>query len=297
MRASRLLPVTLGIVLLVSWLSVAFYPSQGDYASTNPSWNGLDLSQAVPNSKVIKGFDSADYEGRDSVLIAIPATQYQQWELDHFNAFVRDGGTLLLADDFGSGNQVLEALGLQIRFSSNALVDPYLSYRNKWFPRITDLAPDLAQAGVKSIVLNHASGLEGTGPYEVLARSSDTSLLVETDTDTSDVSGPFPVAVRARLDRGTVFVISDSSILTSGMLSIEDNALFIKSLISHAGENTEVLIDSSHLNKAPLDRARHAWEITRDRLAVPYLQVLLVGAVLALTTILLWRKGLSNGRQ
>lgn len=295
MRIGKLMPLILGIVLFVSWMSVAFYPSKGDYMSTNPGWNGLrGLAQSI-GARVVDNIDAVGQDERGKVLISIPGLPYRQQELDKVGTFLSNGGTLLLADDFGYGNQVLEGLDVQIKFTTDALVDPYLNYRNQWFPRITDIAPELQNAGVHSIVLNHASALEVTGPYEILARSSDISYLVADEAVTAGLKGPFPVAARATLGRGTVIVISDASMLVNSSMSLDDNLAFVKALVSFAGENPEVIIDGSHLSKTPLDLARNFWDKAKGLMAAPYIQVLLVGAILALTSIPVWRKGRSDG--
>jgi hypothetical protein len=50
-------------------------------------------------------------------------------------------------------------------------------------------------------------------------------------------------------------------------------------------------LDTSHLAKALLDRSKDVLETARERMSIPYSQVLLVGAILALTLMPVWQKG------
>jgi hypothetical protein len=99
------------------------------------------------------------------------------------------------------------------------------------------------------------------------------------------------VAARAPLGRGTVVAVADPSILINSMVGRGENGTFLKMIISHAGESPSVVVDTSHLTKVPLDRSKDAWEMVRERVALPYTQALLVAAILALTFMPMWRKG------
>jgi len=51
------------------------------------------------------------------------------------------------------------------------------------------------------------------------------------------------------------------------------------------------MIDESDITKSPLDRSKDVWTMVRERVSLPYSQVLVVGIVLALILMPLWRKG------
>ena len=201
---------------------------------------------------------------------------------------------LLLMDDYGYGNQVLRALGLEMEFDGDPLLDPYLCYRNQWLPLVTELAPDLKEAGIEQLILNYATALQVSGPYEVLARSSDTAFLDRNRNefwDEGEPTGSLAVVAQTAVGRGTVIAISDPSILINSMVGRGENGAFLRHLISGAGENPWIALDTSHLPKVPLDRGKDSWEMARERLSVPYSQVLLVGVILTLTMTPIWRKG------
>ncbi|MDP2954456.1 MAG: DUF4350 domain-containing protein [Chloroflexota bacterium] len=294
MRILSLGAIAVAIVLFVSWLSIVFYPSAQDFMRANPFWNGLRDFSGRFGVEMVSSLEEAAPRPGGSVLIIIPYLPYQDDELRRIADFVRAGGTLLIMDDYGYGNQILEALGLEMEFDGDPLLDPYLCYRNQWLPLVTDLAPQLKEAGIEQLILNHATALRVSGPYEVLARSSDTAFLDSNGNelwDEGEARGPLAVAARAAVGRGTVIAVSDPSILINSMAGRGDNSAFLRHLILAAGESPRVALDTSHLPKAPLDRSQDSWEMARERMSSPYSQVLLVGVILALTMMPVWRKG------
>ncbi|MEK7269304.1 MAG: DUF4350 domain-containing protein [Planctomycetota bacterium] len=294
MRTLRLVAAALVIVLLVSWLSVVLYPSVKDFMEANPGWNGLSDFLGEFGAELVTGVDQAELRPEGSVLIAIPYLPYDEGELRRIERFVHDGGTLLLMDDYGYGNQVLQALGLQMQFAGLPMLDPYVTYRNQWFPLVTDLAPSLGQPRMQYAMLNYATALIVLGPYDILASSSPTSFLDnngDADWNRAEPRGPFVVAARATLGSGMVIAVSDPSLIINSMVNRADNKAFLQQLISLAGENPYVVVDDSHLPQAPLDILKYSWQGVRARVAVPYSQVLLVGIILVLTLMPVWRKG------
>jgi len=238
MKLLNLVVIALVVALFVSWLSIAFYPSAQDFMRANPFWNGLrDFSERF-EADMVPSIDQATAQRGGGLLIAIPYLSYNDEELAHIAGFVMAGGSLLLMDDYGYGNQALSALELDMEFSGEPLLDPYINYRNQWLPLATSLAPELREAGIERLNLNHATALRVRGTYEVLAWSSDTAYLDSNRNETWDegeVRGPLPLAARAEVGLGTVTVVSDPSILINSMVGRGDNAAFLRHII--AGDN------------------------------------------------------------
>lgn len=283
-KALNLVAVVLAIVLFVSWLSVAFYPSLHDFMDANPFWNGLQEFNSRFGAESVADLAGVGRVAEGDVLVVIPYLPYQPGELETIAGFVVGGGTLLLMDDYGYGNQVLERLGLDMRFDGDPLLDPYLTYRNQRLPLAADLAEWLKLNGVEQVAMDGASSLDVSGPYQVLARSSDTSFV---DRDGSEVweegepEGPFVVAAQASVGRGRVVAVSDPSIAINSMLDRGDNLRFLEQVIGPLGQGGRVYVDTSHLSTSLLDRAKFAWDTARQRMGEPYAQILLIGFVLA----------------
>lgn len=302
MRTRNLFALALAIALAGSWLSIVLLPSTQYFMNSNIFWNGI--RDFVTRFDADPSFDNIRLEstpipaaaGTDiNVLVEIPLIPYQTQELKRLGEFVNNGGTLLILDDFAYGNQILEGLGLTVRFSAVPLLDPYMAYRNQAFPVVTDIAPELQATGIKELILNHPTSLSfysGMDGYDILARSSDVSFLDYNGNgarDGVDAKGPFAVAARIKVGSGTVVVVSDPGILINSMVKRADNQKFLEHLIAKPGTTPRVALDSSHLPKTPMDVTKGAWESIRQRLAMPYSQTLVTAVVIMLSFLSLWK--------
>ncbi|GAI51779.1 unnamed protein product, partial [marine sediment metagenome] len=97
-----------------------------------------DISSVIPASPV-QSLSELPISPQEVTFILIPYLNFSLDELEEINNFVTRGGTLVLADDYGYGNQLLEHLGLKARFSGQPLLDPLINYKNKWFPQVSHL--------------------------------------------------------------------------------------------------------------------------------------------------------------
>ena len=292
MSVRNVTAVALALVVLVSLVSVWFYPSIQDFMQTNPFWNGLRDVSAEFDATMEESVSEATRQPESSTLVIIPYTPYDQEYMATIEGFVGNGGFLLLLDDYGYGNSLLEQLGLKARFSGRPLLDPLFCYKNQWLPRVTDFDADVAEAGIEAVVLNHGTALLEVD--QALAWSSESSFLDLNDNGLADEyepQGPFPVAAVLRLGGGTVLVISDPSILINSMVGRDNNRSFLKYLVERYGEGREIFVDVSHLPRAPLDESKLRLTQTRERIAHPYSIVALVGLVVLLVLRPWQRKG------
>lgn len=297
MKTRSLFLISLTIVLISSWLSVAFYPSVQNFMAGNLYWNGVSAFAGRFNAGISPAPAGQGIDPADHAVIVVPYTRYSDIDLKQLVDFVNGGGTLLVMDDFGYGNQVLPALGLGMVFAGTPLLDPYINYRNQFFPVITDFAPGLKNAGISEVVFNHATALSftgnDTGRYDILARSSDMSFKDTNGNgiwDNGEPRGPFPVAARTSVGNGTVIAVSDPGIIINSMAGIRDNGQFVSQLVSGSGRQLQVTLDTSHLPKSPLDSAKDIWAAVREGLLTPSLQALLAVAAVALSFISSARK-------
>jgi hypothetical protein len=278
-------------------LAVWFYPSRADFQPANPQWNGL--SEFAREWRVIP-LDSLSLLPRNvlgTALVVIPYQAVAHAEVARIRRFLEGGGVVMLLDDFGFGNQVLQGLGLQARFASAPLLDPLFNYKNRWLPEIAPVSI-LPPGGV--VILNHASALTRTWGMTVVARSSRYSFLDLNENGAADASeprGPLAVAAWARVGRGVLFVASDPSFLINGMLGLGSNRQFVRQVLRFAGDHPRVFLDQAHLPALSLDRARAALRSARGLIASPpvLVAVLLVSAAGPLALVM-WRWNIDVGR-
>jgi hypothetical protein len=166
--------------------------------------------------------------------------------------FVRRGGMLVMADDFGTGNTLLERMGAGSRFSGKLAID--LSFEKKpEFSVCFDLIQDPLTVNVTSLLLNYPSTIVKNGTaLDVLGSTSVASWLDTNGNRVQDLGepqGPFPVIARERLGLGSILLLSDPSVLINGMRNYLDDAVFADNLVTlMCTGRSAVYFDESHRN-------------------------------------------------
>ena len=273
MRMSSILFAVVVLILVISLLCIWFYPSVQDFMASNMMWNGIRNFSSEFSADNIDSLDDLPDLPEKVVLVAIPYLEYGDEELSKMKQFVDNGGTLLLMDDYGYGNSVLTYLGVGAHFTNKPLLDPLFNYKNQWLPKITDLTPRVKESGIEVIVLNHATTLTNVEQTDIIAWSSTASFLDINENeswDEGEPKGPLPVATEVRFGKGTLALVSDPSIMINTMVGRDDNYSFMKYLTSRNGEQMGILVDRSHLTKAPLDVSKTGLINTREVLSSPY---------------------------
>jgi len=294
MRTSSIVLLIIGVVAAVSLVSIWFYPSIQDFMASNKMWNGIRDFTDEFRAENIDSLDNLSDQTGNSVLVSIPYMDYTSEELSQIEQFVVDGNLLLLLDDFGFGNSILEYLGIQARFSNNILLDPLFNYKNQYLPRITNFSSEIKESGIEAITFNHATTLTNVEPSQILATSSSTSF-ADTNLngvqDEGEPTGPLVVAAEYKLGQGTVILVSDPSITINTMVGQNDNYNFIRYLTVLNGEPEGILLDRSHITKTPLDFSKINLENIRGMLANHYVLLGLVTLIFVFIPTYALRKG------
>ena len=289
-----LLILTIALVMILA-ITVWFSPSNEDFRTENPSWNGVkDISAICPTSPV-KSLDDLPPSPQGTTLILIPYLNFTLDELEALNNFVTLGGTLILADDYGHGNQILAYLGLKARFSGQPLLDPSSNYRNQWFPRIPHLKPSPLTSNIERLVFNHATCLTGVETGDVVALSSSFSFLDLNGNqlwDETEPAGPLPVISQHNLGDGQVVLITDPSLFINSMQTMESNEDLLENIATLTP--SELLIDQSHLPPSNLHQTKGLLASIRDSLSTPAGTLLLVILALTVTLMPLWHERRRN---
>ena len=281
MRVVRLAITGIGIAVAVSLLSIIIYPSAQDFMKANSFWNGIKDFTEQNDVITIYSLENDIPESENAVLIAIPYKPYEPEELDIIKEFVAGGGLLLVLDDYGYGNQILEALESNITFDGSPLLDPYQCYRNQWLPVVNDFASELEEMPeeTKSKLCDTQS--MPPSRTHVLVLSSETSFLdynENGDWDEDELRGPFAVVVTAGYGKGVIAAVSDPSILINSMMGKGDNNRLLEYLISLAGEEATVAIDETHIPAVPLDWTKNQWEKILVTVRITYRKALVARA-------------------
>jgi len=219
-------------LLIVAFSTTSFLaavPSVDDFSLDNPFWNGLStLHQRYGFEYIsISNLMSAP---PDAIVFIYPSKPISEGQAQTLKAFLEEGGTLIILDEYGYFNTFLNSLGFGANISSYLLRDPLYKWKS------SELPYSWVDFGGKSfkICLNYASALD-PGNGKTLGFSSYFSFLDENFNgvhDAGEPSGRICVAASYRLGRGSVMVFSDSSIFLNNMLSLGENSLLIEALTS-----------------------------------------------------------------
>ena len=284
MRALKFILPMVALAVLVSLLSIWYYPSDQDFAVSNQQWNGY--SDLVTEFGVVPldSFDELLELPENTALIAVPYRDYTAAETEQLRVFVASGGTLLVMDDYGYGNRLLEAFSVPERFAGTPLLDDLFCYRSQWLPRATEISSEVTARGVDSLLTNHATALLGVPDENVLALSSSVSYLdINLDSrfrEQDDILGPHAVAAVRQYVRGQIFMVADASLLINGMLYREDNLAFAHYILERSVDTALVALDRGHLEGQRLDVSKTKLAGIRRSLIDPYIMVGIVALML-----------------
>jgi len=197
------------------------------------------------------GLGQLDLDPAKSSLVIIgPTTLFSASEGTVVGNFVKSGGMLLLADDFGTGNSLLEKMGASSRLSGDLILD--LSYEKQpEFVVCFDIRIDDTTENVRYLLLNYASSIAlGTSSAQALAYSSPASWL-DTNGDLyqqwGEPRGPFPILAKEHMGLGTIVLLSDPSVLINGMSIYMNNSALATNLLEFiSAGRSQVFFDESH---------------------------------------------------
>ena len=196
MEPRKLIPILFLVIVLSMTAVIAFFPPNGDFRAENPFWNGLSTFNSELKAASLDSLGDLPSDPNGTSLVVIPYVEFNVPDLESLKSFVSLGGTLVVLDDYGYGNQILNHLGLNVSFTGDPLSDPLFDYRSKWLPKITDFAASPIARNVSSVVFNHATVLNSNSEVDVLAHSSRFSLVDLNDNsvlDANEAAGPLPV--------------------------------------------------------------------------------------------------------
>lgn len=266
--AAAILIVAAVALLSVTMVSPAVSTTV-DFSIYNSGWNGTSgLAASVYRAGKLSPSMTLEITGTDVTIVQMsleqvdpnpvtealviigPTKAFTSAEGALVGDFVARGGLLLLADDFGTGNTLLQGMGAQSRFSGKLVMD--LAFEKKpEFSVCFNFVDDPLTEGVDSLLMNYPSSVVvRNASVRPLAHSSVASWLdVDGDRlqDVGEPRGPFPLMAREAIGNGSVILVADPSLLINGMSEYMDNSVLVDNLLSAIGLfRTAVYFDESH---------------------------------------------------
>lgn len=184
----------------------------GDYDTGSTAWNGLGTLTAVARGlglavHAVPHIDWSEMRPTDILFVLYPEARLDPAPLV---GFIRNGGQVLIADDFGDSTEVLGRLGM--------LREPASGIHAPRFYNGLDHAPVAVPALPGHALAEGVSELATNVPG-VLVRVSGVDVVFRFGLEEA-------VVVTAGLGRGRFVVLSDPSVLINRMLQFEGNLRF-----------------------------------------------------------------------
>ncbi|WP_336339222.1 DUF4350 domain-containing protein [Haloarcula brevis] len=291
---SRLPSLSLPQLLLAAYTALtvialvyAASTSSAAFGAYNAQWDGAgelrtvaaDTGASVTLGTNVSQYPTADADGTVAVVLS-PTEPYTSGERARLAAFVRNGGTLVVAEDYRPhGNALLAAVGADARFDGRPVYDNRNYYRNASFPEATPAGDYPETAGVDTVVLNYgttvragdATPLVTTSEYAYLDTDGDAEL------DNDERLASRPVATSESVGDGRVVAVGDPSVFVNAMLERGDNRRFVRNLLDG---HDSALLDYSHADSLP-PAAAAVLAVQRSDALLLLCGVVLVGTLLA----------------
>ncbi len=233
--------VLLIMTLTTMPLTVPLFKSSTPYSMFNTGWDGTARFAMLLHSKgirVVPLFQPLDMENlgnKNGVLIIVaPDVSYTSAELAQIRDFVKRGNTLLVADDFGDGDQVLKALNLPVGISKYPLRDFFYEKDDRIIVAVRINDPLLGR-NVSRVIMNEPSAIIVSRKGEVY--SSRVAMV-------NFHMREFPILTEVPYGDGRVVVLADPDILTNQFFS--ENRQFVSNLVEYLGAGTAYIDEAHH---------------------------------------------------
>ncbi|MGA7799064.1 MAG: DUF4350 domain-containing protein [Methanoregula sp.] len=281
-----------GIVLLMAALILTAHLTSNnlEFSRYNTNWNGTSQFFSDLNRHhtvmILDRTQLAPYQNNALLLIIAPERSPTGAEITAYQAFLDRGNTIVLADDFGTGGEILRRIGSRITIPGGNLSSIDREYAD---PYTIVVYPDGNASPVENcgaLIMDRAAPLDGGQPLMM------TSILSWVDTngdrriDANEEMGQFPVISAEEISRGRIVVISDPSIFINSMQDFGGtwgNQCLINNLVNYQGT---VLIDQMNSRTQDTEGMSGIFHVIRTQFI---LEVLFFG-FLVLIAAWMWRK-------
>ncbi|SDM92285.1 protein of unknown function [Halogranum gelatinilyticum] len=251
-----LLVALLGVVVIA--FVIAASTSTTAFGVYNNAWDGASELQNQAEASGVEGeiiLNTSQYptvQANTTVAFVLsPGQAYSPRETEQVSQFVREGGTLVVAEDFGPhSNSLLSAVGANASVDGRPLRDEQNLYRSPAMPVATNVTNTSLTRDVEQLTINHGTVVEPNGT-QVLVRSSEFSYLDTNgneELDENESLQEHPVVTVESVGEGRVVVVSDPSLFINTMLEQPGNQQFAENVLT---AHDRVLLDYSHAGQQP----------------------------------------------
>jgi hypothetical protein len=258
-----------------------------EFSQHNIGWNGTSsFFSDLDRHRSTEITDPAKLAGspRNSTLLIIaPDRHPTDQELAAYSAFLDEGNTIVLADDFGTGNEILAGLGSRISILPGNLS----SFDHKYNDPSTVIAfraPGESPFSLPvNITLNGPAALNGGTPLILTTVFSWIDTNGDGRLNKGETMGTFPVMAYEYRGNGRIIVLSDPSIFINSMYSANANDRELTGALTPDGP---VLIDQRNSRTADTNGFSEILHVIRTTGTIEIFMLCLLALILALA----WNK-------
>ncbi|RPJ53867.1 MAG: DUF4350 domain-containing protein, partial [Methanobacteriota archaeon] len=212
----RIYVVTLIFVLITTGVLILHLATNAaEFSRDNIGWDGTSIISGeldAAGAERISDLDRlSDYTGATLMIIA-PHKGLTASDKTRYRDFVNRGNVLVVADEYGPGDEILEGVGSTIRFANGTLLSIDLEYSDPSAIIAYKSGEAPLVDGVESVVLNRPAPIVGGEPLLSTSTISWIDLVENGRIDANETVGPHTVISRETVGQGEVIVISDPSL-------------------------------------------------------------------------------------
>ena len=242
------------LVVAILLLTVQLTANTMEFSRYNTGWNGTssffsDLDRHTV-SEISGPSQLSSYRGNTTLLIIAPERSPTQAEISAYRTFISEGNTLVLIDDFGTGNEILAGIGSRIRILPGNLSSADREFSDPYSVVVYAVSNATFLDPGDSMVLDRAAALDGGTPLMMTSVLSWIDLNGDKRITSNEPLGNFAVMVQEAAGNGNIIVLSDPSIFTNSMYeagTTHDNRNIIHRLTGQRGPGPDRPDELPHL--------------------------------------------------
>ena len=261
--------IIVSIVLLILFfsLSAPVLTTNADFSVYNPGWNGCSdlavktnqMGKFTPNLELENGesmqvtqkeLTQYSLSANDSSLVILgPKQRFTNSEAEYVHDFMKDGGIVVLSDDFGQANTLLNKLNTSSRFIGKPVLD--LSFEKKPdFGVAFNVRDSEITQNVSYVLLNKPTGIVPDRNSTSYMNTSEASWVDRNNNglhDPGESRRHIPLLTMEDYGEGKLVLVSDPSIFINSMRSELDNRILTNNILNYTSEGRDnVVFDESH---------------------------------------------------
>lgn len=232
LKIPRELVLSLLYVVIISMLAIVLnMPSQTPYSPYNTGSKGYSkLLSSIPSIEIVRSLDHIE----PSSVVIIPLTKEVSSSTSvYLKNLTSAGATIVILDEEGCSNKLLEDLGLEIKIRKAKVLDEVSKHGSREYPVIT-IGFNSTTFKVVAHKPSYIEPLEESSE-EIVGSTSDYAYVDEDGNSfytLGEVMRRHIVIYSTSLNTSSLWVIADLDILSNRVIDYLDNKRFIETLTS-----------------------------------------------------------------